>query len=133
GSSSRRELVPLMLTVKWRRWKRSYRKTLGTLSGPVFGALYGIGGLVGLASLSLGTPLGSGEGEVFPLIIRGLGSVTVLLWLLIPVLAFGVDDTLDPRSFALFPRSARELQPGMFAAAAMSLPTLFTVLAVGVA
>src|SRR5699024_9377221 len=53
--------------------------------------------------------------------------------LLIPVLAFGVDDTLDPRSFALFPRSARELQPGMFAAAAMSLPTLFTVLAVGVA
>ena len=29
--------------------------------------------------------------------------------------AFGLDDTLDPRSFALFPRSAKDLQPGMFA------------------
>ncbi|HJB09789.1 MAG TPA: hypothetical protein H9786_04540 [Candidatus Brachybacterium merdavium] len=132
-SITQRELIPLMLTLKWRLWKRSYRKNIGKLIGTVFGALYGIGGLVGLAFLFLGTTLWSGEGEVFPLIIRGLGSVTVLLWLLIPVLAFGVDDTLDPRSFALFPRSARELQPGMFAAAAMSLPTLFTVLAVGVA
>ena len=88
-SITQRELIPLMLTLKWRLWKRSYRKNIGKLIGTVFGALYGIGGLVGLAFLFLGTTLWSGEGEVFPLIIRGLGSVTVLLWLLIPVLASG--------------------------------------------
>ena len=59
--------------------------------------------------------------------------VYLIAWLLIPVLAFGVDDTLDPRRFAMFPRSAKELQPGMFAAAALSLPTLLTVVAVGIA
>ncbi|MDN5899279.1 MAG: hypothetical protein L0H74_04355, partial [Brachybacterium sp.] len=81
----------------------------------------------------LGTTLWTGEGETFPLIVRGLGAVTVLAWFLIPVLAFGVDDTLDPRAFALFPRTAKELQPGMFAAAALSLPSLFTLVAVAIA
>ena len=130
---SQRELIPLLLKLKWQLWKRSYRKNIGKLIGTIVGVLYGIGGLVSLAFLFLGATLWSGEGETFPIIIRGLGALTVLLWLLIPVLAFGVDDTLDPRSFALFPRSAQELQPGMLAAAALSLPTLFTVLAVGIA
>lgn len=130
---TQRELIPLLLTTRWRLWKRSYRKNVGKLIGTIIGVVYGLGGLVGLAFLFLGATLWSGEGETFPIIIRALGAMTVLLWLLIPVLAFGVDDTLDPRTFALFPRSARELQPGMFAAAAMSLPTMFTVLAVGVA
>ena len=128
-----RELIPLLLKLKWQLWKRSYRKNIGKLIGTIIGVLYGAGGLVGLAFLFLGVTLWSGEGETFPIIIRGLGALTVLMWLLIPVLAFGLDDTLDPRSFALFPRSGRELQPGMFAAAALSLPTLFTVLAVAVA
>ncbi|WP_262424275.1 hypothetical protein [Brachybacterium sp. Z12] len=65
--------------------------------------------------------------------VRGLGALTVLLWFLIPVVAFGLDDTLDPRAFALFPRSAKDLQPGMFAAAALSLPSLFTLLAIAAA
>ena len=72
----------------------------------------------------------SGEGSTFPLVVRGLGALTVLLWFLIPVLAFGLDDTLDPRAFALFPRTAKQLQPGLFGAAALSLPSVFTLLAV---
>src|SRR5690606_30121943 len=121
------------LTLKWTLWKRSYRKNVGKLVGTIFGVLYTLGALVGLVFLFLGTTLWAGEGSTFPLIVRGLGALAVLLWFLIPVVAFGLDDTLDARAFALFPRSAKELQPGMFAAAALSLPSLFTLLAVAIA
>ena len=133
GDIDRRELLRLQLRLKWTLWKRSYRKNVGKIIGTSIGALYGLGGLAMLVFLFLGTTLWAGEGELFPQIVRGLGAVTVLLWFLIPVLAFGIDDTLDPRSFALFPRSAKELQPGMFAAAALSVPSAFTLLAIGIA
>ena len=133
GDIERRALVRLQLRLKWTLWKRSYRKNIGKIIGTSIGALYALGGLAGLVFLFLGTTLWAGEGELFPQIVRGLGAVTVLVWFLIPVFAFGLDDTLDPRAFALFPRSAKELQPGMFAAAAMSLPSIFTLLAIGIA
>lgn len=133
GEIRGRDLVRLQLKLKWTLWKRSYRKNVGKIIGTSIGALYGLGGLAMLVFLFLGTTLWAGEGELFPQIVRGLGAVTVLLWFLIPVLAFGIDDTLDPRSFALFPRSARELQPGMFAAASLSLPSVFTLLALAIA
>ncbi|WP_422115299.1 hypothetical protein [Brachybacterium sp. UNK5269] len=133
GEISQRALIRLQLKLKWTLWKRSYRKNVGKLIGTIIGGLYAVGGLVGLVMLSLGTTLWAGEGGTFPLIVRALGALTVLLWFLIPVFAFGLDDTLDPRAFALFPRPAKDLQPGMFAAAALSLPSLFTLVAVLVA
>ncbi|MGP5625207.1 hypothetical protein [Brachybacterium alimentarium] len=133
GAISQKSLVRLLLTLKWTLWKRSYRKNIGKLIGTLIGVLYGLGGMVGLVFAFLGATLWSGEGDLFPMIIRGLGALTVLVWFLLPVLAFGLDDTLDPRRFALYPRSAKELQPGMFAAAALSLPSIFTVLAVAIA
>ncbi len=132
GRIAARDLLRLQLRLKWTLWKRSYRKNVGKIIGTSIGALYGIGGLVLLVFAFLGTTLWAGEGDLFPQILRGLGALTVLVWLLIPVLAFGVDDTLDPRAFALYPRRAAELQPGMFAAAALSLPSLFTLAAIGI-
>lgn len=133
GEVSQKRLIRLQLALKWTLWKRSYRKNIGKLIGTIFGVLYTLGALVGLVFLFLGTTLWAGEGSTFPLIVRGLGALTVLLWFLIPVVAFGLDDTLDPRAFALFPRSAKELQPGMFAAAALSLPSLLTLIAIAIA
>ena len=133
GAISQKTLIRLQLRLKWTLWKRSYRKNVGKIIGTVFGALYALGGLVALVFLFLGTTLWAGEGSTFPMIVRGLGAVTVLAWLLIPVFAFGVDDTLDPRAFALFPHSAKQLQPGMFGAAALSLPSVITLLAILIA
>lgn len=130
GEISQKDLIRLQLKLKWTLWKRSYRKNVGKIIGTSFGALYALGGVVGLVFLFLGTTLWAGEGSTFPLVVRGLGALTVLLWFLIPVLAFGLDDTLDPRAFALFPRTAKQLQPGLFGAAALSLPSVFTLLAV---
>ncbi|GAB2533952.1 hypothetical protein [Brachybacterium huguangmaarense] len=135
GRVARGSLVRLLLALKWTLWKRSFRKNTGKIIGTVFGVLYGIGGLAMLATVLGGAALlvdGAGP-EWFGLLIRGLGAALVLVWLLAPLLAFGLDDTLDPRRFAALPRSARELQPGLFAAAALSFPSLFTLVGVIIA
>ncbi|GAA2787796.1 hypothetical protein [Nonomuraea dietziae] len=40
----------------------------------------------------------------------------LVFWATVPLLAFGVDDTLDPAKLALFPLRTRQLATGMFAA-----------------
>lgn len=128
-------LVRLLVRLKWTLWKRSFRKNIGKIIGTAFGALYGLGGLAGLTAALLATALlvdGAGP-DAFGLVVRGLGVAAVLLWVLVPLFAFGLDDTLDPRRFATLPRSARELQVGLFAAAALSLPSLFTLVGVLIA
>lgn len=128
GSIGSLPLARLLVRLKWTLWKRSFRKNIGKLIGTIFGALYGAGGLLWLAIVVGGAGFAGGQSALFPALVQGLGTLAVLLWLLIPLFAFGIDDTLDPRRFALFPRTAKELQPGLLAAAALSLPTLFMVL-----
>lgn len=124
-----------LMRLKWTLWKRSFRKNIGKLIGTIVGVLYGLSGLGTLTVLLGGAALlldGAGPG-LFAQLVRGLGALLVLTWTLLPLIAFGLDDTLDPRRFAALPRSARELQPGLFAASGLSLPTLFTVLGVLIA
>lgn len=132
GRVSEGELRRGLMRLKWTLWKRSYRQNVGKLIGTIFGVLYAGGALVGLVFAMLGLTVWSGEGSLFPDLVRGLGVLAVVLWLVIPVFAFGIDDTLDPRAFAVYPRRARALQPGLFAAAAISLPTLLTAVAIAI-
>ncbi|WP_327029982.1 ABC transporter permease [Micromonospora sp. NBC_01740] len=57
------------------------------------------------------------------------GGLTVLGWLLLPLVFFGVDETLDPARFALLPLPRRTLVTGLFAAAFVSVPTISVLLA----
>ncbi|MDR1798436.1 MAG: hypothetical protein LBR19_00910 [Bifidobacteriaceae bacterium] len=57
------------------------------------------------------------------------GSVLTLGWILIPLLAFGADQTLDPARFALFPVTGRRLAPGLTLASLLGGPGLLTTLA----
>ncbi|WP_246482834.1 hypothetical protein [Brachybacterium halotolerans] len=132
GSVRGMALVRLLMRLKWILWRRSFRKNVGKIVGTVFGGLYGLGGMATLVALVVATVVMDADGSVFPTAVRALGTALVLVWLLLPLFAFGVDDSLDPRKLALYPRTARELQPGMLAAGAISLPTLFTVLGVAI-
>jgi ABC-2 type transport system permease protein len=128
GAVATKDLTRLLLRLRWTLWRRSFRKNVGKIVGTVIGALYGLGGMAGLV-LALGAAvLLAGDGPTFPLVVRGLGTVVVVLWFLLPLLGFGLDDTLDPRRFAVFPRTAKELQPGLLAAATVTLPSVFTLL-----
>nr|WP_246497051.1 hypothetical protein [Sphaerisporangium rubeum] len=71
----------------------------------------GTGGLAALSMLRLApADVAAGAGVlVFTLL--------TLTWVLAPLMAFGVDDTLDPSRLALFPLTARQMAAGMFTAA----------------
>jgi ABC-2 type transport system permease protein len=61
-----------------------------------------------------------------------LFATLTLLWPVLSIIAAGVDQTLDPARFAVLPVPARVLVPGLFAAAFVGIPAVFTVgLAVG--
>lgn len=132
GAIGARRLTGLLVRLKWTLWRRSFRGNVGKVIGTVVGVLYGIGGLAAVVALLGATALLQDDvgPEVFPLLARGLAAVVVLAWLVLPLVSFGLDDTLDPRRLAALPRGARELQPGLLAAAMISLPALFTVIGV---
>ncbi|WP_089154890.1 ABC transporter permease [Micromonospora sp. NBS 11-29] len=56
------------------------------------------------------------------------GALLTLGWLLLPLVFFGVDETLDPARFALLPLSRRTLVTGLLAAALVSVPVLATAI-----
>ncbi|MFF5082006.1 ABC transporter permease [Actinoplanes sp. NPDC000266] len=57
------------------------------------------------------------------------GAALVLGWVVLPLVFFGVDESLDPARFALFPLRRRTLITGLFAAALVGLPAVATVVA----
>jgi ABC-2 type transport system permease protein len=132
GGVATKDLTRLLLRLRWTLWRRSFRKNVGKVVGTVIGGLYGLGGMVGLFAALGATAVLAGD-PTFPTVIRGVGTVVVLAWFLLPLLGMGLDDTLDPRRFATFPRTAKELQPGLLAASTVSLPSLFTVLGTAIA
>src|SRR5262245_26310228 len=59
------------------------------------------------------------------------GGGFVLAWALVPLLFFGVDESLDPARFALLPIRRMTLARGMLAAAFIGVPPAITLVATG--
>ncbi|PWU62147.1 ABC transporter permease [Micromonospora globispora] len=95
--------------------------------------LFVVGVLVGLwfassGFLLLAAPGLAGESRYALLTAAFGGGLLVLGWLLLPLVFFGVDETLDPARFALLPLTRRTLVTGLYAAALVSVPVLATLL-----
>ncbi|MDG4763141.1 ABC transporter permease [Solwaraspora sp. WMMD406] len=70
-----------------------------------------------------------GSEQGFVLVSGFGGGLLVLGWLLLPLVFFGVDETLDPARFALLPIGRRTLVTGLLAAALVGVPTAAVLLA----
>ncbi|WCN84828.1 ABC transporter permease [Micromonospora sp. LH3U1] len=97
-------------------------------------ALFIGGGLVGLWFAVSGfflfaAPGLTGDGQYAVLVAAAGGGLLVLGWLLLPLVFFGVDETLDPARFALLPLPRRTLVTGLFVAALISVPVLAVLVA----
>jgi ABC-2 type transport system permease protein len=57
------------------------------------------------------------------------GALLVVGWVLLPLVFFGVDETLDPARFALLPLPRRTLLVGLLSAALIGLPAVATLVA----
>jgi ABC-2 type transport system permease protein len=116
----------LMTATKVRMMRNGLRRSVARTVGYVLGALWALGaaGIVALGWVGLrwqDTALAADVTTV------GFAALT-LGWTLLPLLVFGVDETLDPARFALLPVRAIELMPGLLAAGLAGIPGVATVI-----
>lgn len=108
------------------RWQGSAgtRRLITMIIGILVGLWAAIGGfaLFGFGSSSGNTDLRTG-------LVCLTGGAVTLGWLLLPLLFFGVDETIDPARFALLPIPRRILTAGMLAAACVGIPAIVTAIA----
>ncbi len=118
-----RILVTLKLTLLRNGLKRSVWQIVGLVFAGVYGLSViglGVSGLIGLRFAA--TP------EVADLVTVIVFTVVTIGWVVIPIFAFGVDNTVDPSRFALYGVRARDLLPGLWLAGLIGVPGIATVL-----
>jgi ABC-2 type transport system permease protein len=87
---------------------------------------YLVAGAAALLGLALAMVLRTMDGPTAGILVVLVGSVLVLAWATVPLLSFGVDETLDPARFVVFPLRDRDLVPGLLGAGVVGAPGLAT-------
>ncbi len=91
-----------------------------------------------LLAISAGIGLGYGYGALLRAVRNDLAvsgavfSLTFLAWLLIPIIAATLDDTIEARQFELLPFNSRQLAFGLTVAAFVGPGALMTILMLGI-
>lgn len=115
-------LVRLKLALLRNGLRRSVWQVLGLVAAGLYGLLLLVLAGAGLVALSFQDP--ALRGTVLVL----LGSVLVLGWWVVPLVAFGVDATLDPRRFVTYGVPRRDLLVGLTLAGLVGVPGVVTAL-----
>jgi ABC-2 type transport system permease protein len=114
--------------LKLRILGNGFRGRTGKVLLFVLGLIAGVG-YGGLACLMFIAAMAAGEAELTRLIPPFAGSLLVLGWLMLPLVWFGVDDTLDPARFALLPLPRWTLLRGLLVGALLGVPAAASLLA----
>ncbi|MEZ0163384.1 hypothetical protein AB2L27_01245 [Kineococcus sp. LSe6-4] len=118
--------VGTFVRLKFTLLRNGFRRSPWQVVAFVLGALWALGvtALVGAGLLALRFSAADVAGPV----VVGGGTLLVLGWALVPLVAFGVDETLDPARFATLGVARRRLVPGLLLAGLLGLPGVVTVL-----
>lgn len=117
-------LVRLKLTLLRNGLRRSPWQVVGLVLAGVYGLVLLV--IVGAGAVGLSLQDAALRRDVTVLV----GGLLVLGWWVVPLVAFGVDATLDPLRFATFAIPRRRLLAGLSVAALVGVPGVVTVLAV---
>ncbi|MET8229128.1 ABC transporter permease [Micromonospora sp. NPDC005298] len=121
---SARHFVRLKLRVMGNSFRGQGWRIALFIGGALVGLWFAVSGFFLFAAPGI-----AGNGRYAVLVAAAGGGLLVLGWLLLPLVFFGVDETLDPARFALLPLSRRTLVTGLFAAALVSVPVLAVLVA----
>ncbi|GAA0966657.1 transporter [Frigoribacterium faeni] len=120
-------MVAHLLSLRWRVMLNGFSRSTWQLVAAIIGLLYGLGilGVVvaGLVSLSFAP-----EGWAWTAAVLG-GSVTVLGWVLVPLLLRGLDQTLSMDKLRSFPIPADRLLVALLVCGVLGVPGLVTTIA----
>lgn len=115
-------LVRLKLSLLRNTLRRSVWRTVGLIVGLVYALGVVVVALVGLIALRWTSVAVTADVTVLAFAALTAG------WLLLSLLVFGVDETVDPARFALLPVRARELMPGLLVSGLVGSTGVATVL-----
>jgi len=124
-------VVALIVRLKWQLLRNGLRRSTPQLVGVILSVLYGVvvlaQGMTGLISLRL-----EPSSDVARIAITVGGSAVTLGWALLPVIAYGIDETLEPARFATFSIPRRQLVLGLLLSSLVGVPAaVTTILAFG--
>ncbi|MFE9193073.1 ABC transporter permease [Micromonospora sp. NPDC007208] len=123
-SVSARHFVRLKLRVMGNNFRGQGWRIALFVGGALLGLWFAASGFFLFAAPGL-----TDNGRYAVLVAAAGGGLLVLGWLLLPLVFFGVDETLDPARFALLPLPRRTLVTGLFVAALISVPALAVLIA----
>jgi ABC-2 type transport system permease protein len=115
-------MVAQFFGLKVRLLGNLFRRSRWQLVGTIIGLVYGLGFAVFLGIALIALRFVDTVEPVRDILVIA-GSLVVLGFVVLPLL-FGVDDTMDPRSFALFGMPNRTLSLGLGLSALISIPSL---------
>jgi ABC-2 type transport system permease protein len=119
-----RHFVRLKLRIIGNGFRGQPRRVALFAAGVLMGLIYA------LAGFSLAAVPGLADNADAAVLMAALGGgVVALSWALVPLVFFGVDETLDPARFALLPVNRRTLVTGLLTAALIGVPAAATLLA----
>ncbi|AYY12803.1 hypothetical protein EF847_08835 [Actinobacteria bacterium YIM 96077] len=125
AASSWIQFVMLVVALKLQLLGNGFKVSNARLVAGLIGAAAGFGvtvtGVYLIAQLRTAQP-----SDTYLVLVIG-GSLIVVGWLLLPVLIFGVDESIDPHKFALLPIPRNRLLVGMLAAGFAGLPAAATL------
>jgi ABC-2 type transport system permease protein len=120
-------MVAHLIRLKLTLLRNSLRRSPWQLAGVVIGALYGLWLLfLALAGLIV---LRTAPTDIAETVLVLGGSLLTVGWALTPIVFSGIDLTLDPARFALFPIPLRQLLLGQAVTGLLGVPGVCTALA----
>ena len=121
-------MVAAILSLRWRILVNQFKRDWWRLVFVGVGALWSIS-IVPVMWVS-SAALSKTSSDVKETALVALAAVLAMGWVLVPLLATGVDDSLDPGRFAPWGLDAKRLMPGLTVAAFTTVPAvLFTAVA----
>ncbi|WP_018156510.1 hypothetical protein [Demetria terragena] len=119
-------MVAVLARLQLTLMARGLRQSPGRVIGLLLGAFFGLVAVTAIV-VTFAVSASNSAAQIQSLTVAILTSV-VIAWIVLPLLLFGVDATLDPARFALLPLTINQLRPALLAAGLCGVPGVLTAL-----